>query len=55
MVLSRLIVLLVVIILGSIAAQEVWHALAPIIPLVIILVVVAVLIGGGVGLFRNRW
>lgn len=52
---ARLIGLLALVIVASIAAQELWRALAPIIPTLIVLVAVVVLMGAGLALFRNRY
>jgi hypothetical protein len=56
MVAYRIVVLLVLVILGSNAVQELWRAVAPLIPMIIIFGIVAALMIGAINLFRSsRW
>lgn len=52
--LRKVLAVLVIVILGSIAAQELMRAVAPIIPILIILGLAAFLLGGGISIFRGR-
>lgn len=55
MIIRRLIALLVLVIIGSIAAQDLYRALAPVIPVVVVLVLVGFAVVVGISLMRSRY